>query len=278
MSYVGNVTIGSGTHLVGSTLYGTCSTASGTAAKVVTCANFDKLITGVTIHVKFDAANGVASPTLNVNGTGAKSIMRYGTTAPSTSAATSWQAGSVKSFTYDGTYWQLNDWTNGNDNNYDRMVLNRAVKAAAAVTKETVIVGTSAGYKTAASGVTFDVSYPILYATAAISSGSTATSTYIDYTAVNLATTKSGWTGTTYATPYLVLSSLSGVTGTIDSTVFTTTAPTSANGKYYIPLGMMYSTTACFFHPTSVVYAYINGAFQQYSQGAWPYTVVKSGI
>lgn len=117
MSYVGKVTAGGSTHLVGSTLYGTCATATGTAAKVVTCANFDQLIEGVTIHVKFTYSNTAANPTLNVNSTGAKNIYRYGTTAPSTSAATSWNAGSVVAFTYDGTYWQMNDWLNTDTDN-----------------------------------------------------------------------------------------------------------------------------------------------------------------
>lgn len=104
-TYIGQVALGGNNLPVASTLYGTCATAAGTAAKVVTCANFDKLITGVTIYVKFTYSNSVANPTLNVNSTGAKAIKRYGTTAPSTSAATSWQAGSVVAFTYDGTYW-----------------------------------------------------------------------------------------------------------------------------------------------------------------------------
>ena len=111
MSYIGNVKVGSATHLVGSTLYGTCNTAAGTAEKAVTCANFDELLTGVTIHVKFDNTNTIANPTLNVNNTGAKAIKRYGTTAPSTSVQTSWYAGAVISFTYDGTYWMMDDWT-----------------------------------------------------------------------------------------------------------------------------------------------------------------------
>jgi len=104
-TYIGQVALGGSNLPVASTLYGTCATAAGTAAKVVTCDNFDKLITGVTIYVKFTYSNSVANPTLNVNSTGAKTIYRYGTTAPSTSAATSWQAGSVVAFTYDGTYW-----------------------------------------------------------------------------------------------------------------------------------------------------------------------------
>lgn len=89
MGYVGNVKIGNDTHLVGSTLYGTCDTAADTVKKVVTCANFTTLITGVTIHVKFTYSNTASSPTLNVNGTGDKTIYRYGTTKPSTSAKTS---------------------------------------------------------------------------------------------------------------------------------------------------------------------------------------------
>lgn len=78
---------------IASSAYCTCSTAAGTAAKVANLQNSSSngftLATGITIHVKFTYSNTVASPTLNVNGTGAKSIMRYGTTAVSTSAPTS---------------------------------------------------------------------------------------------------------------------------------------------------------------------------------------------
>lgn len=99
---------------VASGIYGKCETAAGTATKVVTLADFDKLITGVTIHVKFTNSNTATNPTLNVNGTGAKNIYRYGTTVPSTSASWSWYAGSVVSFTYDGSAWIMNDMI-GND-------------------------------------------------------------------------------------------------------------------------------------------------------------------
>lgn len=111
-TYAGKLNVGGNELPIGSTLYGTCSTGASTAAKVVTCANFDKLLTGVTIHVKFTYSNTNSSPTLNVNSTGAKTIYRYGTTKPGTTAKTSWQAGAVVSFTYDGSYWQMNDWLN----------------------------------------------------------------------------------------------------------------------------------------------------------------------
>ena len=137
-TYIGQVALGGDNLPVASTLYGTCATAANTAAKVVTCANFDKLITGVTIYVKFTYSNSVANPTLNVNSTGAKVIYRYGTTAPSTSAATSWQAGSVVAFTYDGTYWQMVGWLNNNDM--------RTAASAAPLMDGTAAVGTSAKY------------------------------------------------------------------------------------------------------------------------------------
>lgn len=110
MGYVGKINAGGSEHLVGSTLYGTCSTAAGTAAKVVTCSNFTTLIGGVTIHVKFTNTNTATSATLNVNATGAKPLCRYGTTRVGTTANSSWNAGAVVSFTYDGTSWVMNDY------------------------------------------------------------------------------------------------------------------------------------------------------------------------
>lgn len=81
--------------------YGTCATAAGTAAKAATITGF-KLVTGARVAIKFSAANTVANPTLNVNGTGAKAIKMYGTTAVNVNA---WVAGAVVEFVYDGTNW-----------------------------------------------------------------------------------------------------------------------------------------------------------------------------
>lgn len=92
--------------------YGTCATAAATAAKVVNDIEGFELYEGVPIYVKMTYSNTVANPTLNVNGTGAKSIKRYGTTAPSTATTSSWLAGSVINFVYDGTYWQMVGWLN----------------------------------------------------------------------------------------------------------------------------------------------------------------------
>lgn len=86
--------------------YGVCTTGASTKAKTVTIdySGSLSLFTGLTIRVKFSNANTNSAPTLNVNGTGAKSIMSHGTT-PAGSGA--WTAGSVVILTYDGTFWQI---------------------------------------------------------------------------------------------------------------------------------------------------------------------------
>ena len=108
MSYVGNVTIGGTTHLVGSTLYGTCIDSGLVPTKTVSCNDFDQLIAGVTIHIYFRNAGysnlGGATLKLNVNSTGAIEVKGLSDYEPVT-----WKAGQVLSFTYDGTYWRLND-------------------------------------------------------------------------------------------------------------------------------------------------------------------------
>lgn len=98
--------------------YGLCETAAGTAAKTVTVSPTFSLETGAAVLVKFSAKNSASSPTLNVNGTGAKAIVCYGTTAASTSdATTGWRAGAVLLLIYDGTSWVRQFWENSTYSN-----------------------------------------------------------------------------------------------------------------------------------------------------------------
>lgn len=87
------------------THYGTCPTAAGTTAKVATLSDSQTftLATGATVTIRFTYTNTYASPTLNVNGTGAKSI-RY---RNANLAAKKIVANGTYTFVYDGTYWQL---------------------------------------------------------------------------------------------------------------------------------------------------------------------------
>ena len=96
--------------------YCTCATDAATIAKVATVVSgtftADNMVTGAQIIVKFTNSNSKSDATLKVGNTTVKTIKRYGTTSTSTSASTSWQAGSCILFIYDGTYWQMAGWLN----------------------------------------------------------------------------------------------------------------------------------------------------------------------
>lgn len=100
--------------------YGTCTTAAATAAKEVTLANTDgwELVAGVIIGVKFSNSNSASNVTLNVNGSGAKSI--YFSSAVYTGSATqiTGYANIVNYYMYDGTNWVfINTGDNYRDTN-----------------------------------------------------------------------------------------------------------------------------------------------------------------
>lgn len=94
-------------HPIGASLYGTCNARASDAEKVVYLPNFDTLLTGVMVQVKFTNGNTAANPTLNVNSTGAHPIYLKGTSVPGTTEETSWAAQTVIPFTFDGNYWRI---------------------------------------------------------------------------------------------------------------------------------------------------------------------------
>lgn len=87
------------------TRYATCSTVAATAAKTasITAGTFN-LTTGARVTVRFTYANTASSPTLNVGGTGAKSIYWHNSALPSTQY---WSAYSALDFVYTGSVWEL---------------------------------------------------------------------------------------------------------------------------------------------------------------------------
>ncbi len=76
MSYIGKVKVDNQNEaLVGSTLYGVCSTGATIAAKEVILSNFDSYLPGITIHVKFVNGNSVLTGvTLQVGSTLAQNV------------------------------------------------------------------------------------------------------------------------------------------------------------------------------------------------------------
>lgn len=86
--------------------WGTCTTAAATAAKVASADDFS-LVTGASVLLYVSTANSVASPTLNVNSTGAKAIVdKNGAALTATNAAL---FGGLCLLAYNGTYWVLLD-------------------------------------------------------------------------------------------------------------------------------------------------------------------------
>ena len=96
--------------------YGTCVTGGDTIEKTVTLTDTTgfSLTTGTVIIVKFSHSDTTGKATLNVNNTGAKPAMQYGTTAIPAQLITpnGWEAGAVQLFVYDGTNWVRDYWNN----------------------------------------------------------------------------------------------------------------------------------------------------------------------
>lgn len=104
-SYADSVA-GSGGGTGGSTTpvwYGTCETAADTAAKVATVDSGFSLTKGATVCLRFSHANTDVTPTLNVNGTGAKTIVNAANISP----VNEWGNGYYVHMVYNGTQWVM---------------------------------------------------------------------------------------------------------------------------------------------------------------------------
>lgn len=73
MAYFGQLVVDGDSYLVGSTLYGTCTTSAGTSAKVVDSgvlgSTFDQLIEGITVNIQFVQGCTIDSITLKIGTT-----------------------------------------------------------------------------------------------------------------------------------------------------------------------------------------------------------------
>lgn len=110
-----NVTNDTQAPAINGVYYGVCGTGASTKAKTVTLTNGTnfQLATGCLVAVKFTYASAAETMTLNVNGTGAKTLRQYGSTNMSSGTTTNgWPANAVVLFVYDGTDWKRVYWYN----------------------------------------------------------------------------------------------------------------------------------------------------------------------
>lgn len=239
-------------------IVGTQTAATGTWTGVTTDS---ELKAGKTIAYKLPfAGSGNASLNLTLaNGTKTGEKAVYTNT---TRVTTHFGANSVITMTYDGSYWRANGAAPSNSNNYDRRLHNNSIKAVTAIAAKHLIGGTADGYEHLAASESFDLSYPILYASANIAAGKTATNTYEAIPSVDFSVSGTIQNGAANRMLYLK-GSVSGNTFTVAaSNYLTTTIPSSADNMYYIPLGVMTSGTAGYFATSNRLYAFLNGAFQ----------------
>ena len=104
--FIGQVNIGSDTHLIGSTLFATSSSLANAETKEASLQSSAaySATTGVTVHVQFANSNSVTDST--------KLKLKLGTDTArfisNPNGSLSWSAGSIISFTFDGTNWVMN--------------------------------------------------------------------------------------------------------------------------------------------------------------------------
>ena len=115
----------------GSTFFGTCSTSASTATKVVACEGFT-LEAGRVITVLFSTGNSASGLSLNVNSTGAKSIV-----LPNGGTLIHWQDGVTLTFVYSGDSWYL---ITGPSNFYGTSTSNATYRAKSVSISNAVIM------------------------------------------------------------------------------------------------------------------------------------------
>lgn len=153
--------LGGGGDAVGS-FYGTCSTAAATAAKVASIPGEFKLSVGTLITIKFTNTNTASNPTLNVNGTGAKSI--YYSTAIITTGSLSYagSANRVITYLYDGTKWVFVSWGVDSNTTYTPATLGGGYGKCSTAASTTAKVATLSSYALVTGGmVTVKFTYAV---------------------------------------------------------------------------------------------------------------------
>ena len=239
-------------------------------------ASFASLLDGQVIMYWLPYAGTSTAATLNLTlsgggTTGAKEVYINATTRCTTHIA----AGNMVQMVYrvgvtigTGTYtgWWISRALN--DNTYDRIRFNNAIKAKTAITASRLIVSDSGGYYHLGAGMGSHVDKPILWAGSAISAAATGTNNFLSFPSCTLRNNAgSSWTATQYATLYLA-GTLAGNVFTVASENWLTTAPANES-LTYISLGYMYSTYQMYFYPEHPMYRLVNGILTATSQIAY---------
>ena len=138
-------------------------------------------------------------------------------------------------------------WKEHNTNNNDYLRLATRVISGEAIVANNIIGGSNdSKYYKLKSGLVLDTRYPILFNTSAITSGSYTDNVYSSHTGVPLTNNVSGKTVTSQKQVYIEGTSYDGKLFTVSDRVFVSDDQINSTtdlGKYYIYIGVSYSTT-----------------------------------
>lgn len=170
--------------------------------------------------------------------------------------------------TYTDTFtgWFV-DGAYDSENTYNRVRMQNAIKAVTAITSGRIICGTDSGYKNISVNTSFDLSYPLLYASSGIAVNKTGDNNYLQINGINASSNGTITSGGANKMLYLK--------GTVNDNEFTiapspfmtTVIPTAVDNYVYIPLGIMYSATNIYFISSDKLYAFKDGSFRELSRG-----------
>lgn len=159
MTIGGTLTPGAINYAFEKPYFGICETAEATAAKVVTCDGF-VLKTGAHIAVQFTYGNTGSSPSMNVNGTGAKAICGINGTYVSTNM---WIANQVVHFVYNGSWWIALNCLPANTSRYGITKLSNSVSSTSQVLAATAYAVKLAYDRSSWSSISLDTALAIAY-------------------------------------------------------------------------------------------------------------------
>ena len=270
--------------LAGITPTGVCTTAIGTAAKVVTIGDGTYIPQpNDLIMVKFTNGNSIAAMTLNVNSSGAKNILLNGANTNTTTA--SLVAGAVLLLYCDGTYYHMMGSQRTSDSNtdtYDRMYWGITFTAGLAIYDYKILMmgvdgklyplTLETGTGTTKTVLTTELLLNglILYypTTTDIAANGALTNLYSEMNMTTLVYTANQASWTSQKPIYLKGTITAAGNFKLDNTTptsfMTQTLPTTEDGFVYILLGYMYGTTSMRLTAVHPIYQYAQGSLRQY--------------
>ena len=254
-------------YVVGNTT-GTAGTWTGTISEVTS------LYSGLTIAYKIGIA-GASTTTLNINSLGTKTVLRN-----TSNLTTHLPVGTVVVLTFDGTYWRWADYADGDT--FDRTYWNNTITAGATIYDYKLLaqgldgkfypltLEEGTGTTKTISTQEFEINTQILYygSTTNVIANNTTANVYSEFPVSTLSYTANQTSWTSQLPIYLVGIVQPNGNIKLDNSSYTSfmtqTLPTTANGKVYIMLGYMYSTTGMRLFQYHPMYEYRDGALRVY--------------